>query len=263
MTEKTQGRNLIIYYLGDWKPMQWAKKRGNKALGRGETWHWEEAKHGNALEIWSQYVQRLSDFVKSLSNRYFGIPARKRVTVIDSWENKSTDQGFGSVDRKLMANGTDSAELHVCYSEKVQDMLLERQRLVENDTEAKQRKEEKKILSLYLSVSDFLLAVDWCTQLTLSRMTVLQKSPDDHILAQSGSSVCLPRAREISSWKLKVSYMYLLYPPLFFLSFLILLIAFSNWPVLGKARAASCHLCLTLGLAFAITSGLITFHVLC
>ena len=38
-----------------------------------------------------------------------------------------------------MANGTDSAEPQVCYSANAQDMLLERQCLVENDTDASNR----------------------------------------------------------------------------------------------------------------------------
>ena len=44
-----------------------------------------------------------------------------------------------------MANGTDSAELQVWYSANIQDMLLERQGLVENDTEAANRWRKRNI----------------------------------------------------------------------------------------------------------------------
>ena len=65
--------------------------------------------------------------------------------VIDSLKNKSTDQGFGCIKRKIMANGTDSAELEVCYSANVKDVLLERQCLVENDIEAANRWRKRNI----------------------------------------------------------------------------------------------------------------------
>ena len=50
-----------------------------------------------------------------------------------------------------MANDTDSAELQVCYSANVQDLLLERQCLVENDTEAvnRWRKRNIKLIDLH------------------------------------------------------------------------------------------------------------------
>ena len=44
-----------------------------------------------------------------------------------------------------MANGTDSAELQVCYSANVADLLLERPCLVENDTEAANRWRKRNI----------------------------------------------------------------------------------------------------------------------
>ena len=44
-----------------------------------------------------------------------------------------------------MANGTDSAELQVCNSANAQDMLFERQCLVENDTEAANRWRKRNI----------------------------------------------------------------------------------------------------------------------
>ena len=40
---------------------------------------------------------------------------------------------------KIMANGTDSAELQVCYSANAPDTLIGRQCLVENETEAANR----------------------------------------------------------------------------------------------------------------------------
>ena len=58
------------------------------------------------------------------------------------FREKSTDQGFCCINRKIIVNGTDSAELQVCYSANVRDMLLERQCLVENDTEAMNREKE-------------------------------------------------------------------------------------------------------------------------
>ena len=59
---------------------------------------------------------------------------------------ESTDpQGFCCVKRKIMANGTDSAELEVCYSANVKDILLERQCLVENDIEAANRWRKRNI----------------------------------------------------------------------------------------------------------------------
>ena len=44
-----------------------------------------------------------------------------------------------------MANGTDSAELQICYSADAQDMLLERPCLVENETEAANRWRKRNI----------------------------------------------------------------------------------------------------------------------
>ena len=43
------------------------------------------------------------------------------------------------MNRKIMGNGPDSAELQVSYAANVQDMLLERQCLVKNDTEVANR----------------------------------------------------------------------------------------------------------------------------
>ena len=43
-----------------------------------------------------------------------------------------------------MANGTDYAELQICYSANAEDMLLERRCLVENDTRAAGEQMEKK-----------------------------------------------------------------------------------------------------------------------
>ena len=65
--------------------------------------------------------------------------------VIDSLKNKSTDQGFGCINRKIMANGTDFAEVQVSYSANFEDMLFYRQRLVENYSEPANRCRKKNI----------------------------------------------------------------------------------------------------------------------
>ena len=49
----------------------------------------------------------LLNFWRVSNNVHFGIPARKWVTVINPWENKSTDKGSGCVSRKIMTNCTD------------------------------------------------------------------------------------------------------------------------------------------------------------
>ena len=127
MTE-TQGEKLIIYSFGVGKPVQWAKKRGNIVM----LWRFED----NTCRVILNFF--------SLSKRCFGIQAR-RATVIDSWKTKSANQGSGWVNRKIMANDIDSAELRVCCSANAQDMLFERQCLDENDTEAVNRWRKRNI----------------------------------------------------------------------------------------------------------------------
>ena len=58
---KTQGEKLRIYSLGDGKPVQWAKKRGNMAM----LWRFED----NTCSVIQKFLR--------LTNRYFGIPARR------------------------------------------------------------------------------------------------------------------------------------------------------------------------------------------
>ena len=51
-------------------------------------------------------------------------------------KSKSTNQGCGCVNKKIMAYGTDSAELQVFHSANAKEMAFDRRSLVENNTEA-------------------------------------------------------------------------------------------------------------------------------
>ena len=64
--------------------------------------------------------------------------SKKTFTIIKSWHDTSFENGTSCVSRKIMMNGT-SVELKVCHPINDQDIVFERQSLVENETTAMNR----------------------------------------------------------------------------------------------------------------------------
>ena len=126
----------------------------------------EEGKHSDALEILRQYVQRYSDFFLVCLTGTLGFQQEESYSNRFLREQKHRS-GFGCVNRKVMANGTDSAELQVCYSATVQDMLLERQCLAKNDTEAanRWRKRNTDLIDLHRRTERrMVVKLFWCSE---------------------------------------------------------------------------------------------------
>ena len=60
---------------------------------------------------------------------------KKRVTIVETRQNKSTEKGFGSIFRQEVADGSYSSYFKITGSTDIGYVLMEGERLVEGNTE--------------------------------------------------------------------------------------------------------------------------------
>ena len=123
---ETQKEKLIIYSLGDKKPVQWAKTRENMII----LWRFEDHTGSNILFLFFfffflVYPTDTYGFQQEESYSHLFFRRQKHRSVFWLRQQKACEE-WCWVCRVL----------GVCHSAKAQDKLLERQSLVENDTEA-------------------------------------------------------------------------------------------------------------------------------
>lgn len=70
----------------------------------------------------------------NFTDQVCGTPSEKRITVINTRQNESTDRTFDSIVSEIMTDRTDSAALEIASLTRTGNVLLEGESLIKSDT---------------------------------------------------------------------------------------------------------------------------------
>lgn len=72
--------------------------------------------------------------VLNFTDQICGAPSKKRITVINTRQNESTDRTFDSIVSEIMTDRIDSTELEIANLTRTGNVLLEGENLIKSDT---------------------------------------------------------------------------------------------------------------------------------
>lgn len=115
---ETEKGKFVLDAFFNWEPMKRIKKGSDMSrFGRFED-------QSNSIVL---------NFLKA-GDKVFGTASQKRVAVIESRQNKGTDEGYCGVFREVLTNRADAAKFKIAGSTDRGDMLMKGQSLIKGNT---------------------------------------------------------------------------------------------------------------------------------